>query len=359
MRLFLLTLRVRVFRSKFRAVPDPSLTDSVFVFNFHHHLHLYFHLHPCHLYFYPPTFLPLWAPSQSLFRIFLATVLRSALTDAGLTVSASTDKADLISLWANNPHSLPKPWSASLAQITADLFSIGTAELGSTSSDPPFPSPALDHSTFQTTLPSHAPSNPAPPLTLATDQALAVLTRPVEDLTTKISEQRNYVDQRFANELLPIISSSLLSEPSSPGLISSLAPSSSASPSLSNNSLSTATRGAVPLPKMDARAEWAYIPPTVFDSAVDGSFEIRDLWKLDPTHRFEIEMAKAVVTDRTLNGLFESLQSIFVFTEQSHSLAKYQSLDDIILPWTVYCWIATLFSLVVGIASPPTPDSFT
>lgn len=30
MRLFLLTLRVRVFRSKFRAVPDPSLTDSVF-----------------------------------------------------------------------------------------------------------------------------------------------------------------------------------------------------------------------------------------------------------------------------------------------------------------------------------------
>lgn len=70
-------------------------------------------------------------------------------------------------------------------------------------------------------------------------------------------------------------------------------------------------------------------------------------------------MAKAVVTDRTLNGLFESLQSIFVFTEQSHSLAKYQSLDDIILLWTVYCRIATLFSLVVGITSPPTPDSFT
>lgn len=50
---------------------------------------------------------------------FLATVtkedVRSALTDAGLTVSASTDKADLISLWANNPHSLPKPWSATLA----------------------------------------------------------------------------------------------------------------------------------------------------------------------------------------------------------------------------------------------------
>lgn len=195
------------------------------MFNFHHHLHLHFYLHPCHLCFYPPTFLSLWAPSQSLFRIFLAAVtkedLRSALTDAGLTVSASTDKADLISLWANNPHSLPKPWSATLAQITADLFSTGTAELGSTSSDPPFLSPALDHSTFQTTLPSHAPSNPAPPLTLATDQALAVLTRPVEDLTTKISEQRNYVDQRFASELLPIISSSLLSEPSSPGLIPS------------------------------------------------------------------------------------------------------------------------------------------
>lgn len=221
------------------------------------------------------------------------------------------------------------------------MLSSDTAELGNTSSDPPFPStPTVDHSTSQTTFPSHTPSDPTPPPTSATDQALATLTRLVENLTIEVLEQRNYVDQRLANELLPITSSVLPESSSYPGLVSSLPPSSSAPPVLSNRAPSATTRNAVPLPKMDAQAEWAYIPPTVFDSVVDGTFEIRDLWKLDPTRRLEIEkMAEDVISDRALNGLSELLQITSAFTEQSRSLTKYRSLDDIILPWIVYCRI--------------------
>lgn len=52
-------------------------------------------------------------PPQSLRPAFLTTAtkedLRSAFTEAGLTVQGSTYKAGLISLWADNARSLPEP----------------------------------------------------------------------------------------------------------------------------------------------------------------------------------------------------------------------------------------------------------
>ncbi|OWZ72616.1 hypothetical protein AYX14_01941 [Cryptococcus neoformans] len=166
-------------------------------------------------------------------RIFLATVtkedLRSALTDAGLTVSASTDKADLSGRITRIL--FPSRGLRLSRRLLLVCFPLAPLSWAAQARALPFSPPlSITQPSKLPFLPTLLPTPPLPLLWPPTRPWRCLLDRWKIFLTTKISEQRNYVDQRFASELLPIISSSLLSEPSSPGLISSLAPSSSASP---------------------------------------------------------------------------------------------------------------------------------
>ncbi|ODN94802.1 hypothetical protein L198_04948 [Cryptococcus wingfieldii CBS 7118] len=282
-------------------------------------------------------------PPDSFLRFYLGTrtneELRTVLNDAGCGPTDQNDKAGLVSLIMDNPYvPLPESWDVDFAGIVAD---IRRTEAPATTTETP------------ATTPSPYPP-PPPPLT-SLDHSMAQLQQMMRDLTTKVDQQREYIDQQL-REPLPTMATSSVPEPvpepvsGSSTFGSSLPPAvhvsppsavpSSAPPALTNRSPSTPLRGAVPSPKVDARSEWAYIPPSVFDSVVDGSFEIRDLWKLDPTRRLEIDkMGKAVTSDRALNGLAELLQSTSAFAEQSRSATKYRSMDDIILPWSVFCRI--------------------
>ncbi|ODO09583.1 hypothetical protein I350_03187 [Cryptococcus amylolentus CBS 6273] len=273
-------------------------------------------------------------PPAYFLQVYLRTKakeeLRAVLSDAGCGLSSQTDKDGLIShILEHADTPLPDSWAVDFAGIAADT--------GSRTDVAPGPAPVTP------------PSPPLPPPPSTLEHSMAQLQQMMTTLATKVDQQQEYIDQRFRE---PIPTTSTSSVPLPPAFVPSLPsavhvspPStvpSSAPPALTNRSPSTPLRGVVPSPKVDARSEWAYIPPSVFDSVVDGSFEIRDLWMLNPTRRLEIDkMGKAVTSGRTWNRSAELLQSTsaFAVAEQSRSATKYRSMDDIILPWSVFCRI--------------------
>jgi hypothetical protein len=83
------------------------------------------------------------------------------------------------------------------------------------------------------------------------------------------------------------------------------------------------------------------VPAGVLDSVLEGKFEVKDLWKLDPTRAHEALLASKTsqpdVAQRLHQTLFPDAEAI-----QTEIKGKYQTVSSLVRPWIVFTQIREL-----------------